>query len=44
MASGGHDGSNRNDYFQGLKHVPQKACPGLDPGWIPVSRLREALA
>jgi len=23
---------------------PEKACPGLDPGWIPVSRLREALA
>src|SRR5258707_15742293 len=20
------------------KHVPQKACPGLDPGWIPVLR------
>jgi hypothetical protein len=19
-----------------MKHVPQKACPGLDPGWAPV--------
>jgi hypothetical protein len=25
-------------------HDPEKACPGLDPGWVPVSRLREALA
>jgi hypothetical protein len=25
-------------------HVLEKACPGLDPGWKPVSRLREALA
>ena len=23
-------------------HVPENACPELDPGWIPVSRLREA--
>jgi hypothetical protein len=22
--------------------IPKKACPGLDPGWVPVSRLREA--
>jgi hypothetical protein len=21
-----------------MKHVPQKACPGLDPGWAPVLR------
>jgi len=27
-----------------LGHDPEKACPGLDPGWVPVSRLREALA
>jgi hypothetical protein len=25
-------------------HDPEKACPGRDPGWVPVSRLREALA
>jgi hypothetical protein len=25
-----------------LEHDPEKACPGLDPGWEPVSRLREA--
>jgi hypothetical protein len=24
-------------------HDPEKACPGRDPGWVPVSRLREAL-
>jgi hypothetical protein len=24
-------------------HDPEKACPGLDPGWEAVSRLREAL-
>jgi hypothetical protein len=22
--------------------IPENACPGLDPGWMPVSRLREA--
>jgi hypothetical protein len=27
-----------------LEHDPEKACPGRDPGWVPVSRLREALA
>jgi hypothetical protein len=21
-----------------LEHDPEKACPGLDPGWIPVFR------
>jgi hypothetical protein len=26
-----------------LEHDPEKACPALDAGWIPVSRLREAL-
>jgi hypothetical protein len=26
-----------------LKHDPEKARPGLDPGWPAVSRLREAL-
>jgi hypothetical protein len=25
-----------------LEHDPEKACPGPDPGWIPVSRFREA--
>jgi len=25
-----------------LKHDPEKACPGHDLGWNPVSRLREA--
>ena len=25
-----------------LEHDPENACPGLDPGWPPVSRLREA--
>jgi hypothetical protein len=25
-----------------VEHDPEKACPGLDPGWTPVSRLREA--
>src|SRR4029077_8994669 len=24
--------------------IPKKACPGLNPGWTPVSRLREAVA
>jgi hypothetical protein len=24
--------------------IPKKACPALDAGWVPVSRLREALA
>jgi len=24
-----------------LAHDPEKACPGLDPRWISVSRLRE---
>jgi hypothetical protein len=24
--------------------IPKKACPALDAGWMPVSRLREALA
>jgi hypothetical protein len=27
-----------------LAHDPEKACPALDAGWVPVSRLREALA
>ena len=27
-----------------LEHDPEKACPGLDPGREPVSRLREAFA
>jgi hypothetical protein len=21
-----------------LEHDPEKACPGLDPGWVPVFR------
>jgi hypothetical protein len=25
------------------KHDPEKACPGRDPGWEPVSGLREAM-
>jgi len=25
-----------------LEHDPEKACPALDAGWVPVSRLREA--
>jgi hypothetical protein len=25
-----------------LEHDPEKACPALDAGWTPVSRLREA--
>ena len=30
-------GANRTCRSQaGLKHDPEKACPGLDPGWIPV--------
>jgi hypothetical protein len=24
--------------------IPKKPAPDLDPGWVPVSRLREALA
>src|SRR5713101_6589537 len=24
--------------FRNLEHFPEKACPGLDPGWIPVFR------
>ena len=42
------DLSNKPDWFLGvsplgktpvlLVHVPQKACPGLDPGWEPVLR------
>ena len=27
-----------------LAHIPEKACPALDAGWTPVSRLREAPA
>jgi hypothetical protein len=27
---------------QPLAHDPEKACPALDAGWVPVSRLREA--
>jgi hypothetical protein len=23
--------------------IPKKPCPALDTGWVPVSRLREAL-
>ena len=30
--------------FLSLKLDPEKACPALDAGWTPVSRLREALA
>jgi hypothetical protein len=26
-----------------LEHDLEKTCSGLDPGWMPVSRLREAL-
>jgi len=26
-----------------LSMIPEKACPALDAGWVPVSRLREAL-
>jgi len=26
-----------------LEHDPEKACPGLDPGWVPISRPGEAL-
>jgi hypothetical protein len=26
----------------GLAHVPEKACPGLDPGWAPVFRIGHA--
>jgi len=28
----------------GLRHVPEKACPGLDPGWEPVFRSGHATA
>jgi hypothetical protein len=28
--------------FRGPEHDPEKACPALDAGWGPVSRLREA--
>jgi hypothetical protein len=27
-----------------IEHDPEKACPALDAGWAPVSRLREAFA
>jgi hypothetical protein len=23
-------------FFSALEHDPEKACPGLDPGWNPV--------
>jgi hypothetical protein len=26
-----------NSTLRQLEHDPEKACPGLDPGWIPVS-------
>jgi hypothetical protein len=26
--------------IQSVEHDPEKACPGLDPGWIPVFRKR----
>jgi len=25
-----------------IEHDPEKACPALDAGWVPVSRLRAA--
>jgi hypothetical protein len=25
------------DGVASLAYVPEKACPGLDPGWVPVS-------
>jgi hypothetical protein len=28
---------------ESVQHDREMACPGLDPGWIPVSRLRDAL-
>jgi len=27
-----------NNGFSSLAHIPAKACPGLDPGWVPVRR------
>jgi hypothetical protein len=27
-----------------MRVIEENACPGLDPGWVPVSRLREAPA
>jgi hypothetical protein len=27
-----------------LAHVPEKACPGLDPGWKPVFRKGHAIS
>jgi hypothetical protein len=32
----GHGRKNR-----WLEHFPEKACPGLDPGWTPISGLPE---
>ena len=29
---------SKMDGFRALDHVPEKACPGLDPGWAPVFR------
>src|SRR5882762_2772158 len=43
LIAGGRGESSRTDSVMdpsGLKHVPQKACPGLDPGWVPVLRKR----
>jgi DNA-directed DNA polymerase III PolC len=31
---------NHSDWDATLEHVPQKACPGRDPGWEPVLRKR----
>ena len=33
----GH-GEAQKSAVEQLAHVPEKACPGLDPGWIPVFR------
>jgi hypothetical protein len=31
-----------SDRLPKLEHDAEKACPALDAGWVPVSRLREA--
>src|SRR5262245_1591120 len=41
-------GTRRSRLMRGgaavLEHDPENACPAPDAGWVPVSRLREALA
>jgi hypothetical protein len=38
LIRGGYGFPKRSCSIKNLKHDPEKAGPGLDPGWIPVFR------